>query len=280
MKSQKHYGQSRTSRDISLNQLEVIPMQTRKVMAVVKTLSILLSSATLMVTSLTAQQPSYGIEFPSTGNRGGPARTSGGGVRGDNCANDTFQMHKAYSLTPLMPLNANGEYQNTFVDDSVVMQFYVPDGIRDQYAEVYVEDPNTGEVVYESIFFLATSPRIMRISFPAFSEETGEPLEIDKDYLWEFTIICDFRDRGLDIYTSGYTRRVATPAQLPSTFDQLRDWSVASAASYAQALIWQESLRILDYVKCDAQADWTEFLSSIGLDQAITQVSLEQCSTE
>ncbi|MCG8366396.1 MAG: DUF928 domain-containing protein [Pseudanabaenales cyanobacterium] len=255
-------------------------MPTRKVTAAVKTFSMLLSSATLLVTSLISLQPSYSIEFPSTGNRGGPARTTGGGVRGGDCRDGASQAHQVFSLTPLMPLNISGEYQNTFVDDSVVMLFYVPDGVRNKYAEVYVEDPNTGEVVYESIFFLATPPRIMQVSFPAFSEETGETLEMDKDYLWEFAIICDFRDRGLDIYTSGYTRRVAPPSQLPPTFDQLQNWTVASADSYAQALIWQESLRILDHVKCDSQAEWTEFLNSAGLDQAITQVSLEQCRAE
>ena len=255
-------------------------MPTLKVMVAVKPFSILLSSATLFVASLLLPQPSHSIEFPSTGNRGGPARTTGGGVRGSDCRDDVVQENNAFSLTPLMPLNVSGEYQNTFVDDSVLMWFYVPDGFSNKSAEVYVEDPNTGEVIYENRVSLATSPGIMQVSFLAFSEETGEPLAVNKDYLWEFAIVCDARDRGLDIYISGYTRRVETPSQLPSTFEQLQDWSVASADIYAQALIWQESLRILDHVKCDSQAEWTEFLNSIGLDQAITQVSLEQCSAE
>ena len=255
-------------------------MSTPKGMAAVKPFSIFFASATLLMASLLSPQPSYSIEFPSTGNRGGPARTTGGGVRGGDCWDGVIQENKAFSLTPIMPLNVSGEYQNTFVDDSVVMWFYVPDGFRDKSADVYVEDPDTGEVIYEDRLSLAASSGLMQVSFPAFSEETGEPLAVNKDYLWEFAIVCDARDRSLDVYTSGFTRRVAPPDQLPSTFDQLQDWSVVSADIYAQALIWQESLRILNYVKCDAQSEWIEFLNSIGLDPAITQVSLEQCSAE
>ncbi|MDJ0708485.1 MAG: DUF928 domain-containing protein [Leptolyngbyaceae cyanobacterium MO_188.B28] len=255
-------------------------MQTQKVMAAIKPFSILLSSATLLVTSLLSPLPSRSIEFPSTGNRGGPARTTGGGVRGGDCSSNVAQSNPALPLTPLLPLNANGEYQNTFVDDSVMMQFYVPDGIDNQYAEVYVEDPDTGEVIHDKIFFLTNSPKILQLSFPALSEETGEALEIDKDYLWEFSIICDFRDRGLDIYTSGYMRRVDAPTQLPSTLERKEDWTVAKADRYAQASIWQESLQILDHLKCNSQEEWAEFLNSVGLHGGITEVSLNQCSAE
>ena len=253
-------------------------MQTRKAMAAVKFFSILFSSATLLGASLLSPLPSYSIEFPSTGNRGGPARTTGGGVRGNDCSSNLGQSNPAFPLTPLLPMNANGEYQNTFVDNSVVMQFYVPDGIDNQYAEVYVEDPDTGEVIYDKLLFLSNSPKIMQVSFPAFSEATGEPLEIGKDYLWEFSIICDFRDRGLDIYTSGYTRRLDVSNQLP--LDRQEEWSIASADRYAQASIWQESLQILDHLKCNSQGEWMEFLNSVGLHQGIAQASLDQCSAE
>ena len=55
------------------------------------------------------------------------------------------------------------------------------------------------------------------------------------------------------------------------------DMTVAEANSYAQAMIWQESLRGLDGLKCTAAGDWTEFLKSVGVDGAIVEASLAQC---
>ena len=214
---------------------------------------------------------SHSVEFPSTGGRGGPANTTGGGVRGA-CNDGQHANTSVPSITPLMPINQDGEYEHTLAEDSITLFFYVSGNVG-QYAAIYVENSQTGEVVFDSKQVL---PRggLVQVSFPAFYDETEAPLVLNQAYRWDFAIVCDDKDRSLDVYKSGLLTRRDSP--LPELSD-LRDWSLETANRYAQAHLWQESWMILAYQKCDETEEWQEFLQSVGINAEIAEATLSEC---
>ena len=193
---------------------------------------------TSLAVSLVGFAPlAHSLEFPSTGGRGGPSNTTGGGVRGA-CDGGPQIGHAFAPITTLMPVSQTGIYEHTFVDETVHLFFYISEGFQGKTAELYVEDPETGEVILEDQLLLANGSGLLPVSFPA-STGNGTLLTQNKAYAWEFSIICDASDRALDLVTSGQIKRIENTSALPMTPGQ-DEMTVAGANGYAQALIWQE----------------------------------------
>ncbi|MGK7890521.1 MAG: DUF928 domain-containing protein [Leptolyngbyaceae cyanobacterium] len=254
--------------------------------------------------------PSHALEFPNTGGRGGPSSTAGGGVRGECGANINSEV-----LTALMPTNDQGEYEHTFVDDTVTLVFHISAELSEKMGEIYAEDMDTGEVIVEQEIALNQTPGSVSVTFPATLAD-GTPLTPNRSYGWAFSIICDPIDRGVDIYTTGLFTQVSNTASQPTNVEstevtnvdntipeptsvesteaasvgntpsqptsvestEVASVSIATARAYAQEQIWQESYQILDTIKCTHRSEWDEFLTSVGVDGGIIATTLSQCS--
>ncbi|NEP46297.1 MAG: DUF928 domain-containing protein, partial [Okeania sp. SIO2H7] len=83
---------------------------------------------------------------------------------------------------------------------------------------------------------------VISLSLP---ENAGlPPLAVNQNYHWYFSLICDEFDRGTDIFTDGWVRRVESDT-LPNLEDLPTPPLPEQANDYAQAGIWFEALEIL-----------------------------------
>lgn len=168
------------------------------------------------------------------------------------------------SLTPLMP-------QDTHFGQTIspypTFYWYVPE-VTAQAAEFVLMDEDDEEV-YTVKFQLQPTDQggLIRLSLP---EGAGlAPLEIGQNYHWYFSLICDEFDRGTDIFTDGWVRRVAEPG-VP----------LVTANDYAQAGIWFEALEILaeeQRLETDGilNPEWLSLLESVGLGDFVDVAFLQ-----
>lgn len=160
------------------------------------------------------------------------------------------------SLTPLMP--QDNHFGQT-VAPYPTFYWYVPE-VTAKAAEFVLMDESDSEI-YTVKFQLQQSETggLISLSLP---ENAGlAPLEIDQNYKWYFSLICDEFDRGTDIFTDGWVRRVAEPET---------ETPLVTSNDYAQAGIWFEALEILAEEKrleSDGvlNPEWRSLLESVGL---------------
>jgi len=184
-----------------------------------------------------------------------PERREPGGTRG-GCPSGLgggSEPMAGPSLTPLVP------QQNHFgqtVSPYPTFYWYVPE-ITAQSAEFVLMDDDDNEV-YTTKFQLDPNHKggLVSLSLP---DKAGlPPLEVGQTYRWYFSLICDEFDRGTDIFTDGWVRRVDPPTE-----------TLATSNDYAQAGIWFEALELLaeDRRAQSGTTDlaWQELLTSVGL---------------
>lgn len=203
-----------------------------------------------------------------------PSRREPGGTRG-GCLGSSGVPVDGLALTPLMPTIPAGD-ANSVEDDPYFGQtlspyptfyWYVP-AITARAAEFVLMDENDNEI-YTTEFQLdpASEGGLIRLSLP---ENAGlAPLEVNKNYRWYFALVCDKFDRGTDIFTGGWVRRVASDSLL--TLDELPTLPQPEQASdYAQASLWFEALEVVAEDKRlngMASPEWQTLLESAGLTE-------------
>lgn len=95
------------------------------------------------------------------------------------------------------------------------------------------------------------------------------PLEIDQNYHWYFSMLCNPVNRAEDVFVEGWIQRVETNSVLV----KLKKSSLEERANlYASAGLWHEALMTLTELRRDhpddlaIAANWTKLLQSVGLD--------------
>lgn len=166
-------------------------------------------------------------QFVEPSNPGLPARTEGGGTRGD-CLNSELP------LTALVPRSGYGET----IAEHPTFLWYVPD-VAAEAAE-FILRKQDGTEVYRATFQITGGAGLISLSLP--KDANLMPLEIDQNYEWVFSLICDSQDRSGDVYTNGWVRRVEK-ADLES---QLASADTDDRPNlYAQAGLWYDALDAL-----------------------------------
>ena len=233
---------------------------------------IALSAGTLF----TGIAPAAFAQYNPPADLGLPSRREPGGTRGGCPTDFTFEPTTvpvdARSLTPLIPQdNHFGQTLSPYP----TFYWYVP-AIQAQAAEFVLMDELNNEIYTVKFQIESTEGGVVSLTLP---ENAGmPPLEVNQNYHWYFSLICDEFDRGTDIFTDGWVRRVESDL-LPSLAD-LPDGSVpAQANDYAQAGIWYEAFEILaeDRRMQDgiSSPEWERLLESVGLGE-YTDVSFLQ----
>ena len=173
-------------------------------------------------------------------------------------------VNKDLSLTPLMP--QDNHFGQT-VSPYPTFYWYVPE-VTAQAAEFVLMDEGDNEV-YTVKFQLQPTDQggLISLSLP---ERAGlAPLEMGQNYHWYFSLLCDEFDRGTDIFTDGWVRRVPEP-----------DVPLVTANDYAQAGIWFEALELLaEEQRLESNGvlnpEWRSLLESVGLAEFVEVAFLQ-----
>jgi|ERR687885_1222060 hypothetical protein len=195
-------------------------------------------------------QPQEDIELRNSRPAGGPRF-----VRGQ-CEN-----FPQASVTALVPENKIGRT----VSDYPTFFFYLPQP-NAELAEFTLEDEN-GNLIYGQALTIKNLSGVIGVSIPA--NKNVPPLEVGKNYIWKFSLICDPEDRSSDQLESGIVRRVELSP------DILRKLENAAGPRktfiYAENGIWQDALSNLAAARRANpnnpvfQTDWESLLDSVRL---------------
>lgn len=102
-------------------------------------------------------------------------------------------------------------------------------------------------------------------------------LEVDKEYRWSFSIVCNPKERSKDKFVEGRIKRIKTVPQLASKLATADPQDRANI--YAEAGIWQDSITALAQMissnpnNAQLKADWKELLTSnsVGLGNLVSE---------
>lgn len=204
------------------------------------------------------------LDFPPTGNRKSPKTTSGGGTRSDdiNC------LAVKEGDTPLVALMPNRENIAKTATATPILYWYLPETKVTDGEFVLVDEQ--GNEVYFTNFALPKQAGIVKLTIPEKAK-----LQPNKTYSWSFSVICDSRYRNRDKFVEGKIEYISVDTELKN---QLKNSSALEKAQlYAKESIWFETLEIMAQMRSEKQAEWQQFLQSVGLEELANQPFIECC---
>ncbi len=208
------------------------------------------------------------VEFPPTDDVGAPARTAGGATRSFSCIASTEK-----PLTALMPSNNVGT--TIAADPSVFV--YIPNTTATTGEFVIVD--SSGNEIYLKQFGLPGSAGVMKLDLPA-AREDGSPLLVaGETYQWQLALICDQNNRSRDAFVGGMLNRTEASADLTNSLESA-ETDIDRAKAYAQAKVWNEPLTILAEMRTENEQAWTDFLTSVGLNEIAAEPFVSCCTLE
>ena len=165
------------------------------------------------------------------------------------------------SFTALMPENKIART----VSDYPTFFFYLPQP-NAELAEFILEDEN-GNLIYAQALTIKNLSGIIGVSIPA--NTNVPPLEVGKNYIWKFSLVCDPEDRASDWVETGIVRRVELSAEILRQLENADPrWKTFI---YAKNGIWQDALGNLVAARRANpnapvfQTDWESLLDSVKL---------------
>lgn len=162
-----------------------------------------------------------------------PTHRRDGGSRGsrDNCITDA----ESRNLMALIPENSIGINGSA----SPKLFFYIP-AVNHQRTLEFVLRNEQDELVYEA--FLSTEGNgIMSIEVPA--NVNSNSLEVDQNYHWYLSMICDAQQRSRDIVVEGWMRQETIDSATKEKLDNTS--SIEQAEVYNEQGFWYDALSVL-----------------------------------
>ncbi|AFZ35022.1 protein of unknown function DUF928 [Stanieria cyanosphaera PCC 7437] len=182
-----------------------------------------------------------------------PVNRIAGGSRSSCLANN----HRLVALVP-------EENVNLTASNSPKLFFYIP-ATKNPYQIEFVLRNQNDELVYETSIDTNQQSGIVSISVPNSVNFKG--LEVNQNYHWYLSMICDPMRRSHDLVVEGWIRRI----ELETAFKkQLQNSNqIKQAELYHQKGIWHDALAALAEEPDASQ--WSELLDSIGLEDLAQQ---------
>jgi hypothetical protein len=202
---------------------------------------------------------------PRTVQRRLPGRRVGAGTRGP-CTNPK---------QPLVALIPDTNLGLTTEKYPTLFWFVPPTPART--AEFVLNNEKKQEV-YKTTFAITGSPGVVSVTLPA--SATLPPLEVNKNYFWTFSLICNPSDPSAVDFVQGWVQRVALSSDLGNQLFKAtpRD----RPAIYARAGIWNDTLKSLSELRRAnprdraLTTDWETLLKSVGLE-TVAKAPLVEC---
>lgn len=209
-------------------------------------------------------QPEVGkvAEYIPPAGLGAPPAT-GGGTRSGSCP-EVKDNSKGQYLTALMPVTSSAKLALT-VEGNPQFFVYVPQTSA-RTAEFVLKDENENDV-YRTTLPISGEGAIINVILP----HTISPLEVDKNYHWYFSVICNPGNRRQDIFVDGWSRRIKLSSTLATELEKADPRERPNL--YAKAGIWHEAVSTLAQLLGEAPNDitlateWKKLLESAGLKQ-------------
>lgn len=211
---------------------------------------------------------------------GFPGRRVGGGTRGD-CISQTRSL---VALIPETHLSITTAAHPTLF-------FYVPPEPEPQQGEAALKVHNPSiefvlrddqdALVYETTQVLVGSDIV---GFDLLPTPNAPSLDLNRNYHWYLSIICNRLDRAEDMVVEGWIRRVELPKALRQQL--VTATPLHSVKLFQQAGIWHEALStLLDLRQAypqDAEvlAEWQHLLQSTGLERLLLEAQEAQTGVE
>ncbi|UBF28045.1 DUF928 domain-containing protein [Kovacikia minuta CCNUW1] len=200
--------------------------------------------------------------------RGLPGRREGAGTRGTCMQGQKGLM----PLTPMDGFSATTSNTPTFL-------WYVPP-TKARTAEFALLDAND-QKLYQSTLNLTGEGGVVGFRVP--EAVAASVLESDKDFYWQFSIICDPNQPSNNPFVEGVVQRIKPDSSLAA---QLKNASPKEQATlYAGAGIWQDAIAILAHQRCinpqdsSLQTSWTNLLTSVQLKEFAQEPLTQICSS-
>lgn len=137
-----------------------------------------------------------------------------------------------------------------------------------------------GEIVYQKTLEASEEAGITHLSLP----ENTAPLEVDQDYRWYLSVVCNPNSRSEDLFVTGWVKRVQPDRnisqQLATATDQER------LALYEESALWYDILTTLAELRRKSPTDtelaqrWSTLLESVNLTQVIAPPTNKPISNE
>lgn len=197
--------------------------------------------------------------------RGKPGRREGAGTRG-SC------VQGAQGLMPLTPIDAFG----TTADSQPVFFWYVP-ASGAQVGEFTLLDQQD-RPIYQTTVTLPENPGLVGVRLP-----DAVPLQLEQDYYWQFSLICDAEVPSRNPFVEGVIQRVELNDSLKRQIAMAAPGDRANL--YANAGIWYEALSTLANSRCTQPNDailtsrWSRLLKSVDLGEYATASIAEYCTS-
>jgi hypothetical protein len=204
-----------------------------------------------------AQAPHYSGSYSSTNTKhqeknssrdGLPFNRIAGGSRGSCLASN-------HSLIALVP----EENVNLTASNFPKLFFYIP-ATKNPHQIEFVLRNQFDELVYETFIDTSQQSGIVSINLPNSDNFNG--LEINQNYHWYLSMICDPLRRSQDLVVEGWIRRVELETALQK---QLQNYTpIKQAELYYQNGIWHDAIAALAEEADSSQ--WSKLLNTIGLE--------------
>ncbi|RMF23588.1 MAG: DUF928 domain-containing protein [Cyanobacteria bacterium J083] len=194
------------------------------------------------------------LKFPPPPKKSAPQNTTGGGRRGSNCIQGNI---------PLIALMPQDRVIKTIADNPKIY-WYLP--LTTAKIAEFTLFNNDGTSLYTKRLPLPSTKGWINLTIPQaiFSQVQGK---VD----WEFSLVCDPRNRYRDQSISGKLEKVSLDYEQKENLGNvsIADDALLAAQTYANLSLWHETILAMQYLKDSEpeiwQEEWQEFLLSVGL---------------
>lgn len=203
------------------------------------------------------------VDFPSAPDRGAPSRTGDGGTRSATAC----IAPNAGKITAVVPDNNVA----TTVATNPSLFVYIPEN-KAKSGEIILSDAE-GNDLYSSKFTVTNQAGIMRIDLP-------DILQTGRIYDWQVILNCtgdiEVVDMGSNPSVQGKIETVQISDDLQTKLATVQATPLEVAKLYAEAGVWQETLKTLADLRNKYPKEWVELLQSVGLG-SLSQENISNC---
>jgi hypothetical protein len=203
------------------------------------------------------------VDFPSAPDRGAPSRTGDGGTRSATAC----IAPNAGKITAVVPDNN----VTTTVATNPSIFVYIPAN-RAKSGEISLSDA-AGNDVYSSKFTVNNESGIIRIDLP-------DILKSGQMYDWQVVLNCTGDLNIIDLASNpsvqGKIETVSVSDDLQTKLTTAQATPLELARVYAEAGVWQETLKTLADLRDQYPKEWAELLQSVGLG-SLAQENISNC---
>jgi hypothetical protein len=192
--------------------------------------------------------------------RGTPPVTKGLASRGTVCFSEQDGPKKLKALVP------SNNFGLTTAKNASLM-IYVPKSSA-KFLAVQLNSQDNKTKVFHKEIPVPINGGIIRILM---KDMKTPPLQVDKNYLWTATLVCQENDYSKNPITQGWVQRIQPDMALNTILNKATPTSLPGI--YAKAGVWHDALTSLDNLRVlqpnnnSIARDWTSLLTSVGLTE-------------